>query len=367
MKKLNTFYSVVLILVMTNPSTAQTPASRRIIEAKNELRTVALKTMQRVYEQVKTPYKYGVILKGENKTKIDCPTVFRHENRWYMTYIAFDGTGYETYMAESTNLLDWSPLGKILGRRHGNWDSSQVGGYATLQDPQWGGSYQLLTHDGKYWLSYLGGAEQGYERGKLSIGIAWTKTPAVANEWTRLEGPVMTPDDDDTRWWEKGKLFKSTVVFDEQRTLGHPYVMFYNAKDISGKERIGMAVSDDMTHWKRYLTDPVLSHVNDGWKITGDVIIQKIGNLWVAFYFGYLGGGGPAFDNFACSYDLVHWTPWYGPKLIEPSEPYDSKYAHKPFMIKHNGIVYHFYCAVGDQGRVIALATSRDLQRTDHH
>jgi len=32
-------------------------------------------------------------------------------------------------------------------------------------------------------------------------------------------------------------------------------------------------------------------------------------------------------------------------------------------MIKHDGVVYHFYCATGDQGRVIALATSRDLKK----
>jgi hypothetical protein len=25
-------------------------------------------------------------------------------------------------------------------------------------------------------------------------------------------------------------------------------------------------------------------------------------------------------------------------------------------------VVYHYYCAVGDEGRVIALATSRDLR-----
>lgn len=31
------------------------------------------------------------------------------------------------------------------------------------------------------------------------------------------------------------------------------------------------------------------------------------------------------------------------------------------WVIKHNGVVYHYYCAVGDQGRVIALATSKDL------
>jgi hypothetical protein len=59
------------------------------------------------------------------------------------------------------------------------------------------------------------------------------------------------------------------------------------------------------------------------------------------------------------SYDLARWTKWTGPHLIEPSEPWDDTFAHKPWVIKHNDIVYHFYCAVGNQGRVIALATSK--------
>jgi len=79
------------------------------------------------------------------------------------------------------------------------------------------------------------------------------------------------------------------------------------------------------------------------------------------FYFGAFWKP-KAFDTFACSYDLVNWTKWDGPDLIEPSEPWDKKYAHKPWMIKHRDIVYHFYCAVGDQGRVIALATSKPLK-----
>jgi hypothetical protein len=29
--------------------------------------------------------------------------------------------------------------------------------------------------------------------------------------------------------------------------------------------------------------------------------------------------------------------------------------------VKWNGVVNHFYCAVGDQGRVLALAPSKDL------
>jgi hypothetical protein len=27
-------------------------------------------------------------------------------------------------------------------------------------------------------------------------------------------------------------------------------------------------------------------------------------------------------------------------------------------------VVYHFYCAVGNEGRVIALATSKDLKKS---
>src|SRR5690554_7567338 len=50
-----------------------------------------------------------------------------------------------------------------------------------------------------------------------------------------------------------------------------------------------------------------------------------------------------AWNRFACSYDLVNWTDWEGPHLIEPSEDYDSRFAHKSFVLKHDGVVYHFY------------------------
>jgi hypothetical protein len=42
--------------------------------------------------------------------------------------------------------------------------------------------------------------------------------------------------------------------------------------------------------------------------------------------------------------------------------PHRQTFAHKPSVLKLDGVVYHFYCAVGDQGRVIALATSKPLK-----
>jgi predicted GH43/DUF377 family glycosyl hydrolase len=152
--------------------------------------------------------------------------------------------------------------------------------------------------------------------------------------------------------------YKSNIIRDKDKRLGYPFVMFYNAKSVDAYERIGIAVSDDMVNWKRYGTEPV---VDAGSGISGDPQIVKMGDLWVMFYFGAFWKP-KAYDTFACSYDLVNWTRWEGPHLVEPSEPWDMEFAHKPWVIKHNGVVYHYYCAVGDQGRVIALATSRDMK-----
>jgi len=317
-------------------------------------RAVSSDVMQRIYEEVKTPHKYGVILAGENGKKLDCPSVFRHGEKWYMTYIIFDGSGYETALAESANLLDWKPLGKILRFCEGTWDAMQAAGYIALQDYTWGGSYRLQTHDEKYWLSYSGGALAGYETDPLAIGIAWTSDPTRPVEWSRLPDPVLSRDQPDVRAFESLTQYKSNIIHDEKHTLGYPFVMFYNGKPKRGYERIGMAVSNDMSHWRRFGNDPV---VDNGSGISGDPQIARLGDVWIMFYFGAFWKP-KAFDTFACSYDLVHWTKWTGPHLIEPSGPWDETFAHKPWVVKHNGVVYHFYCAVGNQGRVIALATS---------
>ena len=52
--------------------------------------------------------------------------------------------------------------------------------------------------------------------------------------------------------------------------------------------------------------------------------------------------------------------------FIKSSELYDEKYAHKPFVLKYNGVVYHFYCAVDNRDhRGIAVATSVDKGKSN--
>src|SRR5687767_11771476 len=108
-------------------------------------REVSPQKMQEIYEEVKTPYKYGLVIVPENDSKkIDCPTVFRKGKFWYMSYIMFDGKGYETWLSRSKDLLNWETLGRILSFSNdtNRWDAYQKAGYLSLIDTEWGGSYK---------------------------------------------------------------------------------------------------------------------------------------------------------------------------------------------------------------------------------
>ncbi|MBD5779111.1 DNA-binding protein [Pelagicoccus sp. NFK12] len=322
--------------------------------------------MQAVYEEVKTPYKYGVVLKGGEGELLDCPNVFRHGDKWYMMFVGnTDGVGYETFLAESDDLLNWKRLDTILPFAESGWDKWQGDGGVSLMDHEWGGSLELQTYEGKYWMSYIGGSMQGYETDPLSAGLAWTEAPHRPEAWTRYSGnPILTPNHEYGRPFEAKTVYKSHIVWDKTEQLGWPFVMYYNGKEEGGGgvEAIGMAVSRDMKTWRRYGDKNVVYNIGKApWAISGDPQIVKIGDLWVMFYFGAFWKP-DAFDTFAVSRDMVNWTKWDGPHLIEPSEPFDKQFAHKPWVIKHDGVVYHFYCAVGEEGRVIALATSKDLK-----
>ena len=55
-----------------------------------------------------TPYKLNELVlsasgrEGEyDRVSVDCPFVFRRGGLFYMTFVAFDGTGYQTGLASS--------------------------------------------------------------------------------------------------------------------------------------------------------------------------------------------------------------------------------------------------------------------------
>lgn len=341
-------------LVLLNLTSCQVSPSQELPSV------VPVETMESIYDEIQTPYKYGIVLQHPDTNKmVDSPTVFREQGSWYMTYIVFDGHGYETWLAKSADLLQWETQGRILSFTQDDWDASQKAGYVSLVDIDWGGSYGVERFQNQYWMTYLGGNVDGYEAGRLKVGLASSSTLTRIQEWMTSDDPILSPADPGARWFEDRTIYKSLVIRDKEMHTGYPFVMYYNAKgDTADYESIGMAVSKDMLNWERFGENPIITRAKG---ICGDAQIAKIDDLYVMFYFGAFWKPG-AFERFACSYDLIHWTDWEGDDLIAPSEPYDKTYAHKPWVIKWEGVVYHFYNAVGENGRVIALATSKELK-----
>jgi predicted GH43/DUF377 family glycosyl hydrolase len=342
---------------------------------KNKLnKEVTKEVLQEIYEEVKSPHKYGLVMVPPNDDlKLDCPSIFRDGNSWYMVYIIYGGRGYETWLAQSPDLLNWETKGRLMSFSDTtDWDVNQKAGYTALQEFEWGGDYKWQPYKGKYWMSYIGGDTQGYEAGLLSIGLAYTdKSPTQVHEWERMEEPILMSIDEDANWWDNDVLYKSSIIWDKEELLGHPFVMYYNARGDSinpkrGAERIGLAVSDNMIDWQRFQEEPLINHHKG---ISGDAVIQQIDDWYVMFYFGAFWPDredAQAFNRFAVSNDLLNWKEWEGEDLIRPSEPYDQRFAHKSFVLKHDGVVYHFYCAVNDQDqRGIAVATSKDLGNSE--
>ncbi len=352
--------------------------------------SVSPERMRQIYEASVTPYKYGmVVVPSTNYQKYDCPTVFREGDSWYMTFVCYDGKdgndgrGYETWLAQSSDLLHWTICGRVLQLPETSstlWDANQRGGFPALIDYTWGGTYAMQPYKGQHWMTYIGGAGTGYEavNAPLSIGLASTRGDLTTpHPWETRPQPLMSYNDSESQWWEQLTQYKSTIYWmkDKSHRLKgygkYPFFMFYNAggKDATHPkgERIGIALSKDLRHWKRYEGNPVFAHDSDG-TITGDAQIVRMDDVWVMYYFSAFNPTRPynAYNTFAASHDLVHWTDWDGPDLIIPSKPYDEMFAHKSCVVSHEGTVYHFYCAVNKAGqRGIAVATSRHMGQSE--
>lgn len=380
MKHHNSDTFIALLLCLLLIATGSEAAKRRMSHTVGTT-AVSQQEMRRIYEEVRTPYKYGlVVAPQDNKHKIDCPTVFRENGVWYMTYVCYNGSngtngrGYETWIARSNDLLHWQTLGRVLVFGDSGWDKNQRGGFPALVDYDWGGSYNINRYNGSYWMTYIGGEGTGYEavNAPLSVGLAST-TDSIADgkHWTTYNSPILSYNDKKAQWWERMTQYKSTVYKVDKRRFGYQFMMYYNAggkDDTHPKgERIGVAFSNDMKKWKRYAANPIFAHDTDG-TITGDAQIVRFGDLYVMFYFSAFNPTREynAYNTFAASRDMIHWTDWQGEDLIVPSKAYDEMFAHKSYVVKVGGIVYHFYCAVNNAGqRGIAVATNVPLGKSE--
>ncbi|MCC5835184.1 MAG: hypothetical protein JJU20_10655 [Opitutales bacterium] len=315
-------------------------------------------------KSVVTPHKHGsLVLKASYKEGefdshgVDCPFVFWHEGRYWMTFVGFDGVGYQTGIAYSVDLTSWTKQGLLIGRGpRGSVTQYNIALTSLLRENDLHGRGLLKRVGGRFVGTYHAYPDAGYENGPAVIGLCFSED---LRQW-ELGDPVLYPDPDCA--WESGGLYKSWILEFEGT-----YYLFYNAKNSTSApwvEQTGVALSKDLKHWQRHAENPILPLGSAGAfddVFASDPCVLRVDDQWVMFYFG-LSSDGHAREGVAFSSDLIQWRKADDILVdVGPDGSIDSLYAHKPALIARDGRVYHFYCAVSPaKTRIIGKQECRE-------
>jgi len=300
----------------------------------------------------------------EKFANTDVPCVYQipGDAKWHMSFIAFDGKGYNSFVAESDDLVRWKIKGQAMGfGPAGQFDAGGcvLGAYLyesyDLKAPR-----TLKRLDGKYWSLYGAYPRQGgYELRPGYEGLACSEDGL---RWTRgKETYILSVHEPDCGQWEKDCIYQPWLVAHEGK-----YYDFYNAAN--GRiEQTGLAVSTDLKNWTRHAGNPILRNRAGGCdeRFCSDPKVFRDADHWTMFYFG-VDAKGKAHIMIAFSRDLVSWTALPEPLYKAGGNPsgLDKQYAHKISLAYNpkNETYYMYYCAVGSKGRGIGLITSKPLQ-----
>jgi len=172
---------------------------------------------------------------------------------------------------------------------------------------------------------------------------------------TKLDGsgsPTIPGD------WDGQTIVKPSVLLD-----GATYMMWYDGFNLQQDVSIGLATSADGITWMKSINNPVLTENPGGWDGNstehGSFVLKEDG-LYKMWY-----EGSSDYDvrqlGYATSTDGITWNKYGGnPVLQAGPEGYDQHVAGHGSVL-HEGNEYKlWYHATGDQGAIIAYATSPD-------
>lgn len=319
----------------------------------------------------RTPYKYGKLVLGAaadsgafDSKSVDDPFVFLHQGMFHMLYIGFDGTGYQTGLAKSADLVNWQRVACVARRDpNSKYTRYNVALSCIVREDELTSPGRLKKVRGRYlgaWNAYPGA---GYETGAAVIGLAWSDDLL---HW-ELTDPILFPADGAP--WEHGGLYRPNLVEHDGT-----FYLYYNAKtdplpkSAGGgwREQSGVATSRDLKTWTRYAGNPILPNGGpDSWdaRFASNPFVVQHKQLWAMYYYG-LDRHGVTRELLALGRDPYHFER-VNEVMIAPGPPgsVDETYAHKPCVIYHEGALYHFYCAVSGKWphdvRGISVARSK--------
>jgi predicted GH43/DUF377 family glycosyl hydrolase len=340
----------------------------------------------------RTPYKYPKLIlsatgkKGDfDERGVDDPIVFYANGAFQMLYIGWDGIGYQTGLATSTDLVHWTRTALVAPRDPASkYTKYNLALSSILRDKNLRGRGDALKVNGRYLGAWNAYPSAGYEEGAAVIGLAWSDDLL---HW-QLTDPILTPQDGAP--WEHGGLYRPDFILDRGT-----YYLYYNAKtDTLPKsegggwyEQTGVATSTDLKVWRRYSGNPILRNGARGSatypaenpifattpataderdsRFASNPFVVQNGREFAMFYFGLAyQRPGRACEMLALGTDPYSFVKAPG-VLIDTGAPgsIDETFAHKPSVVTHEGTLYHFYCAVSgkwpNETRGIAVARSK--------
>jgi len=294
----------------------------------------------------------------------DVPCVYQlpgQPDKWYMSFIAFNGKGYNSFVAESKDLVNWTNPRLAMGfGPEGTFDHGGCVIGAFLYESYGIKAPRVLKkRNAKYWTLYGCYPRQGgYELRPGYEGVACSDDGLT---WRRAKDePILSVHDADRGEWEKSCVYQPWLVEHDGS-----FYNFYNAAN--GRiEQMGGAVSENLRDWTRYDSNPILRVRKGAFdeRFCSDGKVFRDGDHWVMFYFGV--GRGGAHIMVAFSRDLMNWTAHPDPLYKAGGHPggLDKQYAHKISLVHNpaNDTFYMHYCATGSKGRGIGLLTSKPLR-----
>jgi len=340
----------------------------------------------------RTLYKYPKLIlsatgkKGDfDERSVDDPIVFYANGAFQMLFIGWDGIGYQTGLATSTDLVHWTRTALVAPRDPASkYTKYNLALSSIFRDKNLRSRGDALKVNGRYLGAWNAYPSAGYEEGAAVIGLAWSDDLL---HW-HLTEPILTPQDGAP--WEHGGLYRPDLMLDRGT-----YYLYYNAKtDTLPKsegggwhEQTGVATSTDLKVWHRYAGNPILRNGRRGSatypaenptstttpatpdardsRFASNPFVVQNGREFAMFYFGFAyQRPGRACEMLALGTDPYSFVK--APEvLIDTGAPgsIDETFAHKPSVITHEGVLYHFYCAVSgkwpNETRGIAVARSK--------
>ncbi|NOZ48986.1 MAG: hypothetical protein GXP37_02920 [Chloroflexi bacterium] len=187
----------------------------------------------------------------------------------------------------------------------------------------------------------------GYEAG------GWTRDLAQHETIIDGSGAASIPGD-----WD-GRMVRKAAVINN----GVEYMMWYDGVNLIGDDQIGVAYSLDGKTWIKAEGNPVLGPVPDTWESDPDAefapFVLKEGDVYKMWYEHARDGVRQL--GYATSSDGLLWNRHSGnPVLTVGPDGFDQETVGHGTVLHEDGLYKLWYHAIGDQGVIIAYATSPD-------